>query len=439
MNFRDRIHHDPADITARPSKPNHRARNIRRIVLATVLVGTGVSVSAFAASAAQEPTTTVSAFVPVAPQRVLDTRLGVGAKVAKLEGTMTLSLDGIAGIPVGATAVSLNATVEGGTSAGWVSVRPAGSTSLVSSLNFTAGQTIANQLVVGLSDDGDISITNATGSIDVVLDVFGYFVPTAGTGTVGPQGDVGPQGPVGLTGAAGPTGDTGLTGPVGPVGPVGPTGDTGLTGPVGPVGPTGETGPAGPQGDLGPAGPAGADGAGGAGGMALMMGSAFDADATTVPGGLAGQVIVLPLQGALTSPASYPLVSGMIDGVVTPHGQVFPTDIIISEIAMHATTAATIALIGTTITLQAQVYVAPFGSNTGTAVAGLTCGAQPGLTGIVASGTTVTCLANGLDIAIPSQSRAWMVVSATATGLSLVNTINMQVSTSLGSSGVAPV
>ena len=418
MNLRDRIHHDPADITARPSKPNHRARNIRRIVLATVLVGTGVSVSAFAASAAQEPTTTVSAFVPVAPQRVLDTRIGVGAKVAKLEGTMTLSLDGIAGIPVGATAVSLNATVEGGTSAGWVSVRPAGSTSLVSSLNFTAGQTIANHLVVGLSDDGDISITNATGSIDVVLDVFGYFVPTAGTGTVGPQGDVGPQGPVGLTGAAGPTGDTGLTGPVGPVGP------------------TGQTGPAGPQGDLGPAGPAGADGAGG---MALMMGSAFDAKATTDSGGLAGQVIVLPLQGALTSPASYPLVSGTIDGVVTPHGQVFPTDIIISEIAMHATITDPLVLIGTTITLQAQVYVAPFGSNTGTAVAGLTCGAQPGLAGAVASGTTVTCLANGLDIAIPSQSRAWMVVSATATGLSLVNTINMQVSTSLGSSGVAPV
>jgi len=112
----------------------------------------------------------------------------------------------------------------------------------VASLNFSAGQTIANAVLaplgsfvpfVGNTADQLDAPSLARGitvyarvGLDLIIDVNGYFD----------------------TGAAGPTGPTGPEGPTGPAGPIGPTG---AAGPAGPTGPQGTQGPQGPQGPAG--------------------------------------------------------------------------------------------------------------------------------------------------------------------------------------------
>jgi hypothetical protein len=46
---------------------------------------------------------------------------------------------------------------------------------VVSNLNFTAGQTLANRVFVPLGPDGKVSIYNAEGSTEVVVDVTGWM------------------------------------------------------------------------------------------------------------------------------------------------------------------------------------------------------------------------------------------------------------------------
>jgi hypothetical protein len=165
-------------------------------------------------------------------------------------------------VPTGATGVLLNVTVTNPSAAGFITVRPGGSSGspTTSSLNFEQGQTTPNAVQVALptsgASAGTIDITyDAYGvsgpTTDLIIDVVGYFEPAS----AGPAGPAGPQGP------AGPAGPVGPAGPAGPVGPAGPAGADGPVGPAGPAGAVGPAGPAGPVGPAGPAGPAGQDGA----------------------------------------------------------------------------------------------------------------------------------------------------------------------------------
>jgi hypothetical protein len=91
---------------------------------------------------------------------------------------------------------------------------------VVSNINFTAGQTVANQVNVGLSAAGDISITVAGAQADVVADLFGYYEPgPAGPpgpqGIQGPKGDKGDQGIQGIQGIQGTQGIQGIQGAAG--------------------------------------------------------------------------------------------------------------------------------------------------------------------------------------------------------------------------------
>jgi hypothetical protein len=83
-------------------------------------------------------------------------------------------------IPVTAKAVALNVTVTNATSAGNLRIFPAGDGApLASTINYRAGKTRANNAVIALSFDGRGSITvradQVVGSVDVILDVTGYF------------------------------------------------------------------------------------------------------------------------------------------------------------------------------------------------------------------------------------------------------------------------
>ena len=111
---------------------------------------------------------------------------------------------GRGGIPLtDVGAVALNVTVVRPSMAGHISVYPTGgSPPTASSLNFAAGQTIPNMVLSKLGSDGSISIINASGAVDVVIDVVGWFPSTGGYGSLTPARivDTRPGGPVTIDG-----------------------------------------------------------------------------------------------------------------------------------------------------------------------------------------------------------------------------------------------
>ncbi len=122
---------------------------------------------------------TGSSYVPLSPSRVLDTRNGTGGYDAPVgpADTISLPLEGADGVPAsGVTAVVVNTTVTEPTDASFVTVYPDGqAVPTASNLNFTAGETIPNLVVVQIGADGEIDFYNHTGSTDLVADLEGYF------------------------------------------------------------------------------------------------------------------------------------------------------------------------------------------------------------------------------------------------------------------------
>ena len=115
---------------------------------------------------------------PVSPCRVLDTRVDGQGPALSAGSTRTVIVGGKCGVPVGATAVSLNVTVVGPTGAGDLRVFPAkAALPLVSAINYVAGQTRANNAAVALSTDGMLQVLceQAAGAVELILDVNGYF------------------------------------------------------------------------------------------------------------------------------------------------------------------------------------------------------------------------------------------------------------------------
>jgi hypothetical protein len=117
-------------------------------------------------------------FSPAGPIRLMDTRSGLGGTTGAVGpgGTVTLQVTGANGVPAtGVTAVVLNVTAVSPTAASFLTVYPHGqSLPVVSNLNFGAGQTIANQVVVPVVD-GKVVFYNSAGSVQVVADLNGYF------------------------------------------------------------------------------------------------------------------------------------------------------------------------------------------------------------------------------------------------------------------------
>ena len=81
----------------------------------------------------------------------------------------------LAGVLASADAVVANVTVTGTTAGSFLSVWPQGaSRPTVSSLNWTAGETIPNAVTVKLGV-GQLSMYNLTGNVDVITDVAGWY------------------------------------------------------------------------------------------------------------------------------------------------------------------------------------------------------------------------------------------------------------------------
>ncbi len=116
--------------------------------------------------------------VPIAPARLMDTRDGTGGTSDRIgQQPVALGVVGVGGVPAsGVSAVLLNVTAVAPTAATYLTVWPAGeSMPLASSLNASAGQTVANSVMAKVGANGRVMIFNAAGATDVVVDVAGYF------------------------------------------------------------------------------------------------------------------------------------------------------------------------------------------------------------------------------------------------------------------------
>ena len=95
----------------------------------------------------------------------------------------------LCGLPDNAIAVSFNVTVTAPTGSGDLRIFPGGASAPVAStINWGPGQTRANNGIVPIGPDGSIVVQcdQATGAVDLILDVNGYFVSTTDVPT--PQG-----------------------------------------------------------------------------------------------------------------------------------------------------------------------------------------------------------------------------------------------------------
>jgi hypothetical protein len=136
-------------------------------------------------------------FHTISPQRYLDTRFDGGGPFPPQGAIGEFYVfdfgdpEYFAGgfpneVPAGAKAIACNLTVTGGRSGGNLRAFPGNSDviPLVSNVNWTIGQTVANYAIVGAATPADgafmasVGLHNAStqGSVHVIVDISGYFI-----------------------------------------------------------------------------------------------------------------------------------------------------------------------------------------------------------------------------------------------------------------------
>lgn len=131
----------------------------------------------------QEPAGAAGAdFYTVPPCRIADTRGPAGpygGPALTGGGTRSFQVSGQCGIPASAKAVALNVTAVEATFAGYLTLYPQDATRPVTStINFSPGQVRANNAIVKLGNQGELSVFSGQpggNTVHVVLDVTGYF------------------------------------------------------------------------------------------------------------------------------------------------------------------------------------------------------------------------------------------------------------------------
>jgi YVTN family beta-propeller protein len=120
-------------------------------------------------------------FVPVAPCRLIDTRLSGGSLPANTSRNFAVPQLGGCGIPSTAAAYSLNVTAVPQGRLGFLTIWPTGQEQpVVSTMNSLDGRIKANAAIVPAGYQGQVSVfVNDTS--DVVLDIDGYFTSPGGS------------------------------------------------------------------------------------------------------------------------------------------------------------------------------------------------------------------------------------------------------------------
>jgi len=123
--------------------------------------------------------TSAGSYHALAQTRIVDTRFGVGVPTGKVgpNGTLTFTPLGLGGVPAAnVAAVVFNLTAVVPSAGSFITAYPAGPTKPeVSNLNVDAGVTRANQVTVPVGANGAVSLYNAFGSVDMLVDILGYY------------------------------------------------------------------------------------------------------------------------------------------------------------------------------------------------------------------------------------------------------------------------
>lgn len=174
-----------------PSTPTARPTFWRTAVVVGVAVtaalGGGIAIAANAPTPRQvvSPPHSPAVLVGVTPVRVLDTRGAaggpIGVPVAKKIGageSIDVQVAGVKGIPLNATSVAVNVTIdEDATLKSFLTIWPTGDARPnASANNAEPGLVSANSALFELGTDGKLSVFNQLGSVNVIIDVTGYFV-----------------------------------------------------------------------------------------------------------------------------------------------------------------------------------------------------------------------------------------------------------------------
>jgi len=157
-------------------------------------LGGGYAIAANAPTPRQvvSPPAAPAEFVGITPVRVLDTRGAAGGPIgvpaAKKLGageTINVAVGNVGAIPADATSVAVNITIdEDATLKSFLTVWPAGQTRPnTSANNAEPGLVSANSAIFQLGADGKLSVFNQQGTVNVIMDVTGYFVASGSTGT----------------------------------------------------------------------------------------------------------------------------------------------------------------------------------------------------------------------------------------------------------------
>lgn len=135
------------------------------------------------------PAPTLQSFHRVTPTRLVDTRQGLNSSAAPVAAGCVLALrpGSLGSLPTAARAVSLNLTLTNPVGAGYATVYPCDSgLPLASTLNFRAGQTVANQVTVPIDGNGEVCVYTHQ-KADLIVDLLGWFGPDAGAGATARQ------------------------------------------------------------------------------------------------------------------------------------------------------------------------------------------------------------------------------------------------------------
>jgi hypothetical protein len=161
--------------------------------VAAVLGAATVTAVGLVQSATAAGSGTPSVFVPITPCRLVDTRAGsdnVGTRATPIGSGEAATFavwntNGHCTIPNTATGIATNTTAVNPTAGSFLTVYPADASPrpTASNLNFTAGSPpTPNQVTVGLSAAGAIGVFNLSGTVDIIVDIVGYYQPAAAGG-----------------------------------------------------------------------------------------------------------------------------------------------------------------------------------------------------------------------------------------------------------------
>lgn len=161
-------------------------------IVAAIIFGCAGLVSIGAAGPAAAGLSPLPGYTPLVPVRICDTRAagsgvlanqcdGSGHTPLTAGGVLTIAVAGAAGVPSDATAVVLHVTTTAATAVSYLTVWPTGQTQpTAANMTWTPGQSIPALVQTGVGTGNDVSIYNLAGSVDVIVDLEGYF--EVGTG-----------------------------------------------------------------------------------------------------------------------------------------------------------------------------------------------------------------------------------------------------------------